>query len=780
MIYSRQEHKQFLEEELQAQTKKFKQKLEASAKYLLEEKEELFVAQFVKFENGEMILKFSTKRGLPRKGEYLYGFTVPKEYRDYRNWGSLTYGDLIKLKGNFSELICIWQAPVNDNKDFCLAGFRGVELDFANNLIGASGMIMVLGPNKPPFEYIVNLQKIVQYENSEAACQILDADFQNRETLPALVDNKSNLSDFIINQLSLSNILILQGPPGTGKTYQIAEICKTLCLQNKSVLVTALTNRALIEVAEKPALSQLLNENRIYKTKLSTDEVRELPHLQQIKELSPQPGNLILSTFYITSSEASSHVLSTQFDYVIVDEASQALLAMFAAARILGKNNLWIGDTKQLAPVVSLNADKIQRKTYGALVDGLRMLSNNDAIPNYQFTETYRLPLRAANYTGLFYNNSLISRSENKPQALTEALPDPIRKYFNREGGPTLIKTDLEKGNRKGPKAAVKITVELVASLLKSNLKLHISVLTYFVDTTKALQKALYQTVGYHKNLLIETVSRVQGLTTDITIFVIPNSGYNRSLEKRLFNVATSRSKNHTLIIADKNISNFGSTLDERVKLFLQKLSDEFTFYVPSQSNLLEGVRDKTEEITNKNLKEGDKNSNQELPNKSSGVGVKVIGKIDLSQFEKPKKEIRKDKENLYIIDTNVFVDCPEVISKINKSHPVILSAKVLDELDKLKSTLDNIGKTKVQKALKFINQEIDKRDLRMEIADVSLLPVDFNKRSPDNLILSVALKFSSENPILLTSDNGLQIKAKGLKITTITLKEFLDQLVRR
>jgi hypothetical protein len=32
------------------------------------------------------------------------------------------------------------------------------------------------------------------------------------------------------------------------------------------------------------------------------------------------------------------------------------------------------------------------------------------------------------------------------------------------------------------------------------------------------------------------------------------------------------------------------------------------------------------------------------------------------------------------------------------------------------------------------------------------------------------------ENPIMLISDNGLQINAKGLYITTITLKEFLNQ----
>jgi len=161
-------------------------------------------------------------------------------------------------------------------------------------------------------------------------------------------------------------------------------------------------------------------------------------------------------------------------------------------------------------------------------------------------------------------------------------------------------------------------------------------------------------------------------------------------------------------------------------------------------------------------------------------ISLKVLDKIDLSKFEKPKKEIKKNKENLYIIDTNVFVDYPDIISKINKKYPVILSAKVIDELDHLKSKLNNESKRNVQKALKLINGHLDTRDLRMEISDISLLPVDFNKRSPDNQILTVALKFKKENPILLTSDNGLQIKAKGLKLTTITLKEFLAQLKRK
>lgn len=581
MIYSRQEHLQFLEEELRSQTEAFKQKLDTSALFLLQDREELFVAQFLKFHDGEMILKFSNKRGLPRQGEYLYCFTVQRELRDYRNWENKTYGDLIKAKTNYSEIVCIWQAPSTE-KDFSIAGFRGVELEFSTHIRDAEGMILILGPNKPPFEYIVNLQKIVQNDGNESVNRILDQDFIFSDWTPSLLDNKKDISDFVLMQLALLDTLIIQGPPGTGKTYLIAEICEKLCQQGKSVLVTALTNRALIEIVEKPALQSLLEEHRIFKTKLSVDEARAIKYLQQTKDVSPQSGNLILSTFYIISGQAAQTFNEPPFDYVIVDEASQALLGMFGGAKLLGKKNIWIGDTKQLPPVVALSADKVNRKSYGALVDGLKALCDNASMPIFQLTETHRLTERAAGYTRLFYNDNLNSRAKKDIRLSFVETPFDISKYFNSQGGPTLIKTDLKVGDFK-PNQALKLATELVMHLLSTNEKLHISVLTYFIETTKALQKSIFQTVGYHKNLLIETVSRVQGLTTDITIFVVPNSSYHRSLENRLFNVATSRSKRHTIIIADKNILT-RSHVDNEVKQYLQKLDNDFSFYIHLES----------------------------------------------------------------------------------------------------------------------------------------------------------------------------------------------------
>lgn len=166
----------------------------------------------------------------------------------------------------------------------------------------------------------------------------------------------------------------------------------------------------------------------------------------------------------------------------------------------------------------------------------------------------------------------------------------------------------------------------------------------------------------------------------------------------------------------------------------------------------------------------------EKSPDVKSQTGLKVVGRIDLSRFERKKKEISELQRNYYIIDTNVFINCPDIISKIDRKYPVILSAKVIDELDKLKISLDDFGKTNLQKALRLINQAMDQRDIKMVLANIDLLPSEFNKRSPDNMILAVALKYKEENPILLTSDNGLQVKAKGLNISTVSLKEFLKK----
>lgn len=577
MIYDRLKHWQFLEDELKAEVDEFNEKLNTSASYMLLETAELFTAQFLSFnESGEMICKLSRKRPTPRKGEYLYCMTLHKELRNYKNWGDRTYGDLVKDKTNYTEAICIWMSTSND-PDFILAGFKGVDFEFAEWIKDTPGVVLVLGPNRPPYEYLAHLQQLVLNNHTLSCSSIIDQDFEETKSIePILLDGSRDVASFIDTQLNLSPVLALQGPPGTGKTYQIAKLCKYLCAKGNSVLVTALTNRALMEVAGKSSLSEMIQNKQIYKTKITSDESKEIPLLQFEKDVTPKKGCIVLATFFISSGVAAELAIETPFDYVIVDEASQALLAMLGAARFLGKQVVFVGDTNQLPPVVQLKKSKIRDNNYLRLVEGLDAVTNNGAMPLYQLTESFRLCNRAVSYTNFFYNGNLSSKSKMR---FTDI---PNLFFMHKEGGPSLIKTDMGIGDL-APESALKLTLAVVASLVSYNSKMEIAVLSCMRKTVRELQKTINSHIK-NSNLIIDTIARVQGLTTDVCIFVIPNTNYLRSLEPRLFNVATSRSIIQTIIISDKEIFDY-SRMNINVRQYLEKLEQDYSFYCPYSGN---------------------------------------------------------------------------------------------------------------------------------------------------------------------------------------------------
>ena len=129
----------------------------------------------------------------------------------------------------------------------------------------------------------------------------------------------------------------------------------------------------------------------------------------------------------------------------------------------------------------------------------------------------------------------------------------------------------------------------IVNNIINDDKDKNIAVLTCMKKTTRALQMAITQKIGTRKNLIVDTVARVQGLTTDVTIFFVPDYSYLRTLEPHLFNVATSRAKEHTIIIADKYVLDC-PTLDIKVRKYLEKLKEDRCFYIYDHENRLEKV----------------------------------------------------------------------------------------------------------------------------------------------------------------------------------------------
>ena len=299
----------------------------------------------------------------------------------------------------------------------------------------------------------------------------------------------------------------------------------------------------------------------------------------------------------------------------------------------------------------------------------------------------------------------------------------------------------------KAPTNAFDAILEFVSKIIAESPKAEIAILSKFRESVRQLQK--YFVIKWDKskelpeNIRIETVDRVQGLTVDYCFYFIPNASIRYSLENKLFNVATSRAKFNTIIVAGNSI-------------LKENMSTEVRKY------LLKAQEEKFATFAAKTITAGN-------------IGVTITGKIDLSQFERKRKEIVEGKENIYIIDTNIFVNCPDIISRIGNKYKILIPAKVLEELDKLKLKAD-IDKRVLNEAAKNIHNAFVKHYSQMEDANLSLLPTGFDRHNPDCAILSVALKYKKENPILLTSDNMLQSRASALGITTITLKEFLKR----
>lgn len=697
MRYNRKQYQDFLSTEIETQVRSYEQIVNTKA-MVLKDRGDVFVGMFIKInEQGFAIFKVRESDKMPRKNSFWTAVYYIDPMSRFRQWGDLSWLEIReKYQKDFSDAYCCWLSKSED-EGFCLVGFKNITVEFANLL--TPNTIVAFGPNDPPLQYLKNL---LTYTESASADHILDAELNTYMWKPTPIEANENSNKLLLEQLDDSCHLIIQGPPGTGKTYRMANLAKHLLDENKSVLVTALTNQALMELAAKEALEDYIKRGRVSKTSLTIDEARQL-NLQKVNEnkCNPIKGELTLASFYVSSGWPSDE---SAFDYVIMDEASQALYPMIAVSFKLGKKVVWVGDQKQLPPIVLTNEDIINGNNWKYIVNGFNTLCNSTDYKSFLLKDTFRLTKRGAECTGVFYDNLLHSVSEY------QTTPTNIS-WINHQGGPMMEYVALPLGE-KAPEVAIHVILSKVKDILATSSKASIAVLCKFKDSIRALQKAFVLGLSVKElpdNIKIETVDRVQGLTIDYCFFLIPNVSTRYSLQSELFNVATSRARYNTIIVADKLL--LKENMSEDVRKYLLKASNNsFVSFAKTIS--------------------------------AGSITLTVKDKIDLSKFEKKRAELVNGKENIYIIDTNVFVNCPDIISKIGKKYKIIIPSTVLEELDKLKIK-EGIDKITLSKAAKNISMAFTQQYSCMEDANVSLLPNGFDRKNPDCKILSVALKHS-------------------------------------
>lgn len=302
MKYTREEYVKFLCTELEAQEKSYEQIVKTKAT-VLKDNGEVFVGMFQRInEAGFAIFKVRNSENMPRKNSFWSAIYLNGEMGKFRNWGDLSWNKLREdYQRDFSDCLCAWISKSDDDV-FCLVGIKNLTIQFTE-LLEQGKTIIAFGPKDPPLQYLLNLIQIVKDEQNQVTKPILDFTESTNQWNPRKIEAKEDLISIILNNHSNEKCVVVQGPPGTGKTTRMAQLAARLLKENKSVLVTALTNQALIELAKKDRLQEYIEKGRVSKTSLTVDEKREQPHLQEIKEnkCNASSGFLSLATFYLSS-----------------------------------------------------------------------------------------------------------------------------------------------------------------------------------------------------------------------------------------------------------------------------------------------------------------------------------------------------------------------------------------------------------------------------------------------------------------------------------------------
>lgn len=222
--------------------------------------------------------------------------------------------------------------------------------------------------------------------------------FVASDKVPNVVYDKGRLAGFNENQVRAidqaarcNDYSLILGMPGTGKTTVIAELIKILAANGKSVLLTSYTHSAVDNILLK-LLDSDINMVRLGSpSKINPRTQKFMPKYDEIKsygEFIKMIDNLsVVATTCLGINDIMFSLRSKDFDYVILDEASQVSLPVALGPLRYGQRFIMVGDHFQLPPLVRNDVARGQ-----GLEDSLfKILSEKQPESMVELTYQYRM-----------------------------------------------------------------------------------------------------------------------------------------------------------------------------------------------------------------------------------------------------------------------------------------------------------------------------------------------------------------------------------------------------
>ena len=160
----------------------------------------------------------------------------------------------------------------------------------------------------------------------------------------------------VLRSIMCQRYSLIRGMPGTGKTTTIVGLVRLLARLGQSVLVVAYTNSAVDTILDKlqEKGEKFLRIGRREKVRSSLVSHCSEVVASQCGTVSQLRAEYLSYNIVGSTCLAVSHPATTirRFDWVVCDEASQALLPSVLSSLMLADRFILVGDHAQLAPTV--------------------------------------------------------------------------------------------------------------------------------------------------------------------------------------------------------------------------------------------------------------------------------------------------------------------------------------------------------------------------------------------------------------------------------------------